>query len=146
MIRMSLLGFVSCRCWQDGLTTPPAALAEEIGFRDGAVGLLLPWPEWLTRYREVDQWKATACPHPNMDYVRRWVSNWPRYRMFQTALGTAGWGHFPTLHAELPEYDDLGTMAATSAPQVLAELAYFVAHATLGERLVLVDEHSGVEV
>jgi hypothetical protein len=146
MIGMSLLGFVSCRCWQDGLTAPPPALAKEIGFRDGAVCLLLPWPEWQTKYREVDEWKATACPHPNMDYVKRYVCNWPRYRKFQTALGTAGWEHFPTLRVELPEYDDIGTMPATSARQVLTELAYFVAHARLGERLVVVDEHSGVEV
>src|SRR5258705_1872866 len=94
MIDVSLLGSVSCRCWQDGLTTPPPALAEQIGFDGDAVRLLLPWPEWLTKYREVDEWKATACPHPNMDYVQRYVCNWPRFRMLQTALATAGWEHF----------------------------------------------------
>src|SRR5262249_7866310 len=71
--------------------------------------------------------------------------SWPSYRSFQQALARAGWEHFPTLSAELPNSNG-GTTPAAAAPALLAELSLFAARADLGWTTVLVNTDTGEEL
>jgi hypothetical protein len=139
---------VHCRCWQDGLVTPPPGLAGSIGFDDeGWLGVL---PEHSDEeWWAVEQWLADACPHRNMRQASERVSNWSGVRQFQTAMSDLGWEHFPTLKAELPGVNG-GMMPAAAATRVLGELEHFERHATseggLSDDVVLCDEADGAVV
>jgi len=136
---MGLDAFVNCRCWQDGLAAPPPVAPELIGVDDdGFIGLLAHDDDL---WDVVDAWVASACPHDNMDFISRHVSNWSGLRLFQSALSSAG-DRFPTLLSELPAGNG-GTMPAEAAARVLDELAAFASLADVGTESVLVDEDTG---
>ncbi len=71
--------------------------------------------------------------------------NWSAYRSFQQALETAGWEHFPSLKAELPDSND-GITPVSAAPALLGELAFFMEEADLGWITVLIDTYTGEEL
>jgi hypothetical protein len=79
-----------------------------------------------------------------MTYAREGI-NWTAYRSFQQALETAGWDHFPTLRAELPDTND-GVTSVIAAPAMLDELVFFLERADLGWTIVLVDTDTGEEL
>lgn len=141
---MGLDAFVYCRCWQNGLTAaPPVGPA---GFdEDGYFDLLLPWDGNEEAHAAFLAWLINACPHDEMELASERLSNWSGYRLFQRALETAGWEHFPTLHAELPEANG-GFMPAAKAAEVLKELDLFESRARIEEETVLADEATGEPV
>jgi hypothetical protein len=101
---MGLDAFVSCRCWQDGLTTPPPVPRELIVYTEDGLDLTIPYDGNEDLYRDLDNWvHSGACGHEKMDQASVHVSNWTGYRLFQEALKAAGWQHFPTLQAYLPQ-------------------------------------------
>ncbi len=136
---MGLDAFVHCRCWQDGLTLPPVG---PVGFdEEGYLDWLVPRPEYTELDDAFDSWKATGCAHEDMELVSERLANWAGYRLFQQALQSAGWSHFPSLKAELPS-DNGGRMPAEAAALVLDELDYFEQRAVIDDEIVLVDEAS----
>jgi hypothetical protein len=138
---MGLDAFVRCRCWEDGgYQPPPIPVSVD---EDGILSATEPCGD--EEWRAVDAWKATACPHEDMEAASEHISNWGGYRAFQSALETAGWQHFPTLKAELPNANG-GQMPAEASTRAFAELIYFTEHADVGTETVLLDEDTGTEV
>jgi hypothetical protein len=141
---MGLDAYVSCRCWQDGLTTPPP-VPRELIVRDeeNRLALTVPYDGNEDLYRDFDSWvESGACGHEGMDQACVHVSNWTGYRLFQEALKAAGWEHFPTLQAYLPENNG-GELPAGEAPRALAELQRFSSGTRLGSYTYLADEETG---
>jgi hypothetical protein len=141
---MGLDAFVSCRCWQDGLTTPPPVPRELVVCdEETRLDLTIPYDGNEDLYRDLDNWvHSGACGHEQMDQASVHVSNWTGYRLFQEALKTAGWQHFPTLQAYLPQ-DNGGSLPAREAPRALAELQRFTSQTRLGTYTYLADEETG---
>ncbi len=138
---MGLDAFVYCRCWQDGLT-PPAPVGP-VGFDDeGYLSLLVDKDGYTAAHAALHAWTARACAHERMEQASERVASWPGLRLFQQALESAGWSHFPTLQAELPSANG-GRMSAEAAARVLDELDFFVQQAVMGDEVVVVDEATG---
>jgi hypothetical protein len=132
---------VYCRCWQDGLAAAPQL--GPVGLdEDGWLGLLLPWEGNEAAHEAFDAWLMRACPHEQMWQASEAVSNWAGLRLFQQALSSAGWSHFPTLHAGLPNANG-GSMPTGQATLVLDELDLFTNQARIENEVVLVDEVTG---
>ncbi|SMD21082.1 hypothetical protein [Kibdelosporangium aridum] len=141
---MGLDAFVMCRCWQDGLATPPPIPAEWLRV-ENSMFEIVDEHDTLENSMAVDRWQYDACPHPNMEAAEERVANWSAYRLFQTALKHVGWQHFPALKANLPEANG-GQMPAAAAAVVLDELAYFNAQPQVGEETRLVNEDTAATV
>jgi hypothetical protein len=137
---MGLDASVACRCYQDGVVASPFP-EHTVWDRDGYLGLDLPHQGHEAEYNRFGEWEGTACTHPGMCYREEGISNWPGYRMFQQALGEAGWERFPTLRAYLPERNG-GILPAQAAPAALAELEAFK-QAYRGTALALVEVETG---
>ncbi|HET8631303.1 MAG TPA: hypothetical protein VFL91_28110 [Thermomicrobiales bacterium] len=142
---MGLDAFVRCNCWKEGRTTPPPVPRELIYEDEEGLELRLPFDGKEEMYFAFDRWMLSCCEHEDMSYARVRVSNWSGYRLFQQALERAGWEHFPTLEAELPNANG-GQMSPGSAAKALAELRYFCDQADLGENTFLVDAETGEEL
>ncbi|MEV0398183.1 hypothetical protein [Polymorphospora rubra] len=141
---MGLDAYVYCRCWQDGLATPPPV--GPVGLdEEGYLDLLLPWEGNEDAHTAFDTWVERACPHEQMEQAGERVSNWAGLRLFQQTLEAAGWSHFPTLHAGLPSANG-GWMPAEQAARVLDELEFFAHRARIEDEVVLVDEATGREL
>jgi len=142
---MGLDASVSCRCWRDGLTTPPPLPYDQIVEDDeGYLDLAQPDdaydPDVVTAFT---RWQyEQACRHKHMVHTDVRISNWAGYRRFQQALADQGWQHFPTLHAHLPQANG-GLLPAQDANAALEELTYFAALAQPVDRTVLHDEDTG---
>ncbi|MEV6244005.1 hypothetical protein [Lentzea sp. NPDC051838] len=139
---MGLDAFVRCRCWQDGVVTPPAALAGLIVLEDEYLGLSVPWEGHESLHNALDKWVSSACSHEDMDLVCEHVGNWASYRGLQRALGTMGWEHFPVLQGTLPNGNG-GCTPASSAASALEELQFYTSHAVMGLQAVLCDADTG---
>ena len=139
---MGLDAFVNCRCWQDGNVTEPPVPRSLIV--DEGEGLDFSGPDDRMYYK-FRSWQRDACAHAGMEMASERISNWGGYRLFQDALSTAGWEHFPTLEAQLPAANG-GSMPASDAGQALEELRYFSDQAELGTQTNLVDGESGAEI
>jgi hypothetical protein len=98
----------------------------------------LPYEGNEDKHAIFEQWMEQACAHLDMDYASERISHWAGYRLFQQALSRAGWQHYPTLRAELPESNG-GLMSAQSAAKALHELHYFEEHADLGTNVSLIN-------
>jgi hypothetical protein len=141
---VGLDAFVYCRCWQDGLTAPPPA--GPVGFdEEGYLGLLVDADGYTEDDAAVARWLAGACRHRRMELASEHVANWPGYRLFQQALAAAGWHHYPTLRAQLPNANG-GRMPADAAAHALGELDAFLRDAVLDDDVVLADEDTGEAV
>jgi hypothetical protein len=138
---MGLDAFVYCRCWQDGVATPPPI--GPVGFDDeGYLGLTLPWDGNEAAHTAIEIWLTRACPHDRMKQAHEHVSNWAGLRLFQQVLDDVGWSHFPALHSGLPRANG-GSLPAEQASIVLAELDYFRGVGQLADEVVLADEATG---
>lgn len=139
---MGLDAFVRCRCYQDGLVSPPADLADHVDSDEEFFCLDLPFDGYEEEHERFDDWVASGCEHPDMEYASEYLSNWGGYRLFQNALERAGWHHFPILQEYLPESNG-GMLPADLATAALEELLVFQALPRLGEDFRLVESASG---
>lgn len=125
---MGLDAVVYCNCYRQGqIVSPPpdphlVSIGEdgEVQFREASEDQFIE-DEQEARFWE---WRATACQHPDMMYDSQHIANWTGYRLFQAVLEEVGWGHFPTLHKELPQADE-GETLALAARVALQELETF---------------------
>jgi hypothetical protein len=133
---VGLDAFVYCRCWQDGLATPPPA--EPIGLdEDGYLDLLLPWEGNESAHNAFGAWMKEACSHERMEQAREHLSNWAGLRLFQEVLPA----DLVTLRTELPNANG-GSMPPAQAARMLDELDAFTDRAPIADEVVLVDEAS----
>jgi hypothetical protein len=140
---MGLVAKVSCRCFVEGKTQPPVSVSVGVA-EDGSRYLDLPSKGNEETQVLFSAWCASACAHRGMVYEAE-VINWGAYRSFQQALAEAGWEHFPTMKAELPQSNG-GVTSSSAAVQMLAELMFFSEQADLGQVTVLVDSDTGEEL
>jgi hypothetical protein len=139
---MGLDAVVRCRCWRDGHTTAPPVARDLISDCDGFLELTLPYGGNEGLHDDFRRWLEDACPHPGMHLASEWISGWPGYRLFQSALEHAGWEHFPLLRSHLPATNH-GELPAADAPAALAELRFFTGTADLGTITELLDDATG---
>lgn len=141
---MGLDAWVRCRCWEEGKVKPsPFPEHTRLNLEEEAYFELdFPYKSNKDKYALFDKWTQECCEHGDLHYARERISNWGGYRLFQEALGQAGWEHFPVLKAELPEHNG-GSTAPEAAALALQELDYFEGDARLGSVAVLVDTDSG---
>jgi hypothetical protein len=121
---MGLDASVMCNCYRQGKTTPCPFPEHFYIDEDGFPALDLPYEYNEEKFDLFENWLATCCEHPNMDYAAVFVANSKGYQSFLAALEQAGWEHFPTLHAELPE-DNQGLTSPEAAQAALQELELF---------------------
>ncbi len=127
---MGLDATVRCRCWEDGTAAqaPCEVRLDDEGYLEPLEG----------RFTEAfSRWETSACPHEDMQLASERISNWGGYRLFQQALGDAGWEHFPTLRRTLPEAND-GLLRSADAAACLEELDRF-RDLYAGQETVLID-------
>lgn len=142
---MGLDAYVQCNCYKEGKAKPfPLPdLEKYLGMDgEGVFTLNLEYEGHEEAHQMFVEWKATACEHPNMDYVSERISNWSGYRAFQEALAELGWRHFPALEAELPALNG-GSMSAQSAARALQELALFKEMIRQKTNIFLVNTETG---
>ena len=120
---MGLDAEVSCTCYQQGRAVSPYP-EQTILDAEGWLDLDVPYEGHEAEHDRFETWRQHACEHPGMTYCQVHLSNWPGYRLFQAALGEAGWEHFPTLSTHLPNANG-GAMPAQAAAGVLQELETF---------------------
>ena len=120
---MGLDAEVSCPCYQQGRVVSPFP-EQTIIDAEGWLDLNVPYEGHEAEHDRFETWRSRACEHPMMTYCRVHLSNWSGYRMFQAALEEAGWEHFPTLCAHLPNGNG-GAMSAQAAAVALQELETF---------------------
>lgn len=114
---MGLDAVVTCRCWQDGLTTtPPPVPVELIEGRISSVDsedweLALDWSE-----------AASTCPHEDMEYRAERIGNWAGVRAFEKLLICAGRSMFPTLISTMASISNGGTVDVDDCKLCIAEL------------------------
>jgi hypothetical protein len=140
---MGLVPKVMCKCFVEGKTQTPFSGPVRVA-EDGSLYLDLPSEGNDETHILFFNWRESGCAHQGMVYEAE-VINWSAFRSFQQALAEAGWEHFPTLKAELPQTND-GVTSPSAAVQMLAELAFFSEQAELGQVTVLVDSDTGEEL
>ena len=80
---MGLDAFVSCDCYDRGLTPPPPApvvVDPETGLID-----LVDWRN-SDLWEPFAQWRGTGCPHKDMEFAGERVGNWTAVRHFELTL------------------------------------------------------------
>lgn len=85
---MGLDAYVTCRCWQDGLT-PPAPMEVYWDEHDQCVYPVepdLPIDDLIEMDIEFDRWCAAACPHDDMRADSERISNWAGVGRFSQFL------------------------------------------------------------
>lgn len=130
---MAYDAYVPCRCYERGLTTPPSH-PELVRSEEDWLYLELPLELCETdpaRYQVLHQafndWKATACPHPDMEVVSCWVANMAGMAAFRQLLHVRGGpARYPVLSEQLPTANG-GSIPAHLAPALLRELAALAA-------------------
>jgi hypothetical protein len=122
---MGLDAAVPCTCFQQGRIVSPFP-DHTIMDEEGQLTLDFPLRGHEEEYDIFEEWlhHGTVCEHPGMKYCKVHLSNWGGVRSFQAALEEAGWDHFPTLRAYLPEHNG-GRLPASLAEAALEELKTF---------------------
>lgn len=141
---MGLGAYVRCRCWQDGLATPPFDAPVVID-DEGYLDIEVPWEGNQDLYSAFLEWQAHGCPHKEMEAASEHIANWSGYRRFTDALERVGWEHFPMLWVELPESNG-GNVPAPAAADALVELSRFAELPSIGTNARLVDEDTGAQL
>jgi hypothetical protein len=121
---MGLDASVMCNCYQLGKARPCPFPEHFYVDEDGFPALQLPLENNEDKFDIFDEWLATCCDHPHMDYAAVFVANWKGYQSFLQALEQLGWKRFPTLHTELPEGNQ-GLTSPEAASAALQELDLF---------------------
>jgi hypothetical protein len=136
---------VMCNCYRDGKTKPCPFPDNFWIDEDGFPSLNLPYDDNENKSDEFDQWLATCCEHPNMDYKAQFIANWKGYRAFLDALEQIGWEQFPALHAELPSGNQ-GLTSAKAAALALKELEHFKTQGGKITRTFLINDETNAIV
>ena len=159
---MGLDASVMCNCHRLGKATSCPFPDDFYVDEDGFPAIRLKEDE-VDKSDEFDEWLATCCAHPYMDYVTVHIPSWKGYRSLVEALEAIGSEQFPTLIAELPEANE-GVTTATASALALKELIVFqsmddisrtflvntetgtvISSTTAGDdRLLSVDAHTGL--
>ena len=139
---MGLDAFVNCNCFKEGKTSKPPVDSRLIVFDDGLCDVTLPDEGNQKIIKKFYHWIKNCCPHPNMQFLSVYVSNWWGVRTFQEALGKIGWEHFPVLKAGLPEGNG-GSVPASSSEKALDELNYFERNVHHLKNIYLVESKTG---
>ncbi|MFI7061631.1 hypothetical protein ACIBL3_11645 [Kribbella sp. NPDC050124] len=142
---MGLDAFVSCRCWDDGLTTAPPVDPGAIGWEEGGIEFDLPYDGNEDEHLRFETWKLSCCAHPGMEYAAERIGNWASYRQLQTALGEVGWDRFPVLRQVLPDANG-GMVESADAAKALTELHEFTASGPIADRAELYDGTTGERI
>ena len=123
---MGLDAHVVCRCWEEGRTSAPP-----VEVRMGAEGIEPVEPDLpLHVLIEFDRWKASACPHDDMDHTVARIGNWSAVRTLQDALRTLDPRTSGTLATALPRANG-GTVSPDLAAACLRELDSFALEETV---------------
>jgi hypothetical protein len=139
---MGLDATVMCTCFAEGRSSP-SPFPELVSLdAEGYVSLNLPYAGHEEHHDLFDAWMKRCCDHPDMDYAAEHISNWPGISLFKQVLAFAGWEHFPTLQAELPDTNG-GSTSAAAAAKALQEVAYFRSQANLGTNHFLINTETG---
>ncbi len=140
---MGLDAFVRCNCWRDGKTSEPPVPRELIRVDEegGWWGLTTDDDEWGENRVKFDEWRETACMHPQMHLVDEWVCSWGGKSYFLQALERAGIENFPVLWNKFPQSND-GQLSPRDAFSGLKELRFLREEADLGFVVELVEEVS----
>lgn len=146
---MGLDASVKCRCWEDGLCSPPASLAPRLWYDPETAEVNQTTPENLSLeevlplYLEYDLWVMEgACAHFNMLIACERISNWSGLREFQHALRSLGKDAYTSLLREIPNSNG-GMTKPADAWMCLAELDRFCSTGPFGRIVELVDGDSG---
>lgn len=139
---MGLDASVMCNCYKQGKTTPCPFPEYFYVDAEGFPTLDLPFEGNEDKFEELDEWLATCCEHPHMDYAAVYVANWKGYRSFREALEQIGWEHFPVLEAELP-HSNQGLTSPQAAQKALEELERFASAGKNISKAFLVDSDTG---
>jgi hypothetical protein len=146
---MGLDASVKCRCWEDGLCHPPAALAPRLWYNPATAEVEQVTPEhlsvedFLALDLEYDRWVAeSACAHRWMCSARERISNWSGLREFQHALRSLGEGSYAALLREVAN-KNRGLTLPADARACLDELNRFTSLASFGETVQLVESTNG---
>ena len=99
---MGLDASVMCNCYREGKAKPCPFPEHFYVDEEGFPALNLRHEYNEDKFEAFDEWLATCCDHPDMDFAAVFIANWKGYRSFLQALEQLGWDRFPTLHAELP--------------------------------------------
>lgn len=139
---MGLDASVMCNCYRDGKATACPFPEDFYVDEDGFPAVRLTDFDDSEKSDQFDEWLATCCEHPNMDYRSVFIANWRGYQSFRDALGQLGWDHFPILYAELPDGNE-GVTSAKAANAALHELSAFKARGDGIPKIFLVNAETG---
>lgn len=139
---MGLDASVMCNCYRDGKATACPFPEDFYVDEDGFPAVRIADFDDSEKSDEFDEWLATCCEHPNMDYRSVFIANWRGYQSFRDALGQFGWDHFPILYAELPAGNE-GVTSAKAASAALHELSFFKARGDGIPKIFLVNTETG---
>lgn len=146
---MSYSAFVTCNCYKDGLTTEPP-YKDLVSSDDQGVCLMIPDELWerdkeiiYQMDRQFDQWKLTACEHPDMYATHEYLCNISGMADFKYIIDKLGGrDRFPVLTEYLPVANG-GTLPTEYAAEALQELQRLESEALPEEYMMLRDESSG---
>jgi hypothetical protein len=131
-----------CKCYVEGQTTEPPVPRGWLHFDNEGYLSLRPEHGDDETSMKIWAWEQDCCEHSGMDYASERIANWAGYRLFQQALETVGWQHFPVLHARLPNING-GLMAPDACAQALHELEFFRTLDTVGKNAFLINTSNG---
>ncbi len=138
---MGLDASVMCNCYREGKTTPCPFPEHYSLDEEGFPALALPYDGNEDKFDQFEEWLATCCEHPHMDYAAVFVANWKGYHSFVEALEQIGWQHFPTLKAVLPDRNH-GLTTSEAAKAALEELHHFTSGENGLTKTFLVDSET----
>jgi hypothetical protein len=139
---MGLDATVMCKCYIEGRTTEPPVARDWLYFDNEGYLSLRPEHEDDETGMKIWTWEQDCCEHSGMDYASERIANWAGYRLFQQALETVGWQHFPVLHAGLQNING-GLMAPDACAQALQELEFFRTLDTVSKNAFLINTSNG---
>ena len=141
---MGLDASVRCRCWEDGLCSPPPSLAVRLRYDPETAKVSQVMPEGLsleevmTFHLEYELWMMEhACVHEDMRIASERISNWAGLREFQHALHIMGEDACANLQRQIPDFNG-GLTGPADAQRCLVELEYFCSTTSFGETVELI--------
>lgn len=146
---MSFSAYVICNCYKDGKTTEPP-YKEYLTTNEDEIAIHLPNPIWddedlyLKMHNEFDEWKSTACEHPEMDFSFEHLTNNSGMSAFRHMIHRfGGIEKYPILTQYLPTTNE-GTLPAECAHKALQELNLLELENTLEQLVILKEKSQGI--
>lgn len=142
---MGLDAYVLCNCYKERRIKQPPVVFDKILFEENDYYLDMPYKGNEDLHDKFDEWKKTACDHPDFRIADEWISNWFQCSRFKRALERIGSDYFPTLISEWPKANG-GEMSSEKARIALKELDTLYSTVSKIEGTFLVDYESGNEL